>query len=390
LPFGRVAGGTHWSPGSLPEGMDGGMRETATWAPPQLAPPDEQDRINTSLTYGFIFDYCGVEIDRDTAAVRIDKYVTMHDAGRMMNPLILMGQVYGSYGQGIGAALYESFEYGEDGSFLSGTFADYLVPTAYEVPEPVVLHMETPSPFTPLGAKGAAEGNCMSTPVCVANAVADALGVADLELPLYPSRLSAIIHGEERQAPAGAKKASVSPAWPTAAGGATHALAGRGDTMVPASPQKVWETLLDPARLAALIPGCHKLDLVGPNQYRAEVSLGVGPVRGRFVAEVGLSDMEPPNAATLSGGLTGPLGNSRGSGRVRLAAEGAGTRVSYDYSIEISGKVAAVGGRMLEGAARVVVGQFFQRLVSQVGDKAPGAAAGVSWWRRLLAALGLG
>jgi 2-furoyl-CoA dehydrogenase large subunit len=384
LPFGRVAGGTHWSPGSLPEGMDGGMRETGTWAPPELTPPDEQDRINTSLTYGFIFDYCGVEIDRDTAAVRIDKYVTMHDAGRIMNPLILMGQVYGSYGQGIGAALYESFEYGEDGSFLSGTFADYLVPTAYEVPEPVVLHMETPSPFTPLGAKGAAEGNCMSTPVCVANAVADALGVADLELPLYPSRLSAIIHGEERQAPASTKKASV------AAGGAAHALEGRGDTLVPASPQKVWDTLLDPARLAAVIPGCHKLDLVGPNQYRAEVSLGVGPVRGRFIAEVGLSDMDPPNAATLSGGLTGPLGSSRGSGRVRLAAEGAGTRVSYDYSIEISGKVAAIGGRMLEGAARVVVGQFFQRLVSQVDGREPTPAAGVSWWRRLLAALGLG
>ena len=60
--------------------------------------------------------------------------------------------------------------------FLSGTFADYLLPTAMEVPAPVILHMETPSPFTPLGAKGVGEGNCMSTPVCIANAVADALG----------------------------------------------------------------------------------------------------------------------------------------------------------------------------------------------------------------------
>ena len=388
LAFGRVAGGTHWSPSSLPEGMEGGLRETATWAPPELAPPDEQDRINTSLTYGFVFDFCGVEIDRDTAAVRIDKYVTMHDAGRMMNPLILMGQVYGSYGQGVGAALYESFEYGEDGSFLSGTFADYLVPTSYEVPEPVVLHMETPSPFTPLGAKGAAEGNCMTTPVCLANAVADALGVADLELPLFPAKLSEIVHGAERPAPVRAK-AAAAPAMPAAAAGAAHALVGRGDTLVPAPPQNVWDTLLDPVKLASVIPGCHKLDLVGPNQYRAEVSLGVGPVRGRFVAEVGLSDMDPPRAATLSGGLSGPLGNSRGSGRVRLVPEGTGTRVSYDYSIEIGGKVAAVGGRMLEGAARVVVGQFFQRLVSRVEGRAP-SPAGKSWWRRLLAALGLG
>ena len=61
--------------------------------------------------------------------------------------------------------------------FLTGTFADYLLPTAMEVPEPIVLHIETPSPFTPLGAKGVGEGNCMSTPVCIANAVADALSL---------------------------------------------------------------------------------------------------------------------------------------------------------------------------------------------------------------------
>jgi 2-furoyl-CoA dehydrogenase large subunit len=224
----------------------------------------------------------------------------------------------------------------------------------------------------------------------VANAVADALGVADLELPLYPAKLSEIVHGPERPAPARAEGAAAAPAMP-ALTGAGHALSGRGDTLGPASPQTVWETLLDPAKLAAVIPGCHKLDLVGDNLYRAEVSLGVGPVRGRFVAEVGLSDMDPPNATTLSGGLSGPLGTSRGSGRVRLVAEGSGTRVSYEYNIEIGGKVAAVGGRMIEGAARVVVGQFFQRLVSQV-DRTPGsgAPAGGSWWERLMRKLGIG
>ena len=91
--------------------------------------------------------------------------------------------MYGSFGQAIGAALYEEFSYAGDGSFLTGTFADYLVPTATEVPEPEILHVENPSPFTPLGAKGAAEGNCMSTPVCIANAVCDALGVDDILPP---------------------------------------------------------------------------------------------------------------------------------------------------------------------------------------------------------------
>ncbi len=201
LSFHRVAGSAHWSPSTLPEGMQGGLRETGIWSPPELAPPDAQDRINTSLAYGFVFDFCGVEIDPDTCKVRIDHYVTMHDSGKRLNPLIVDGQVHGAFGQGLGAALYESFEYDEAGNFLSGTFADYLVPTATEIPEPTVLHMESPSPFTPLGAKGAGEGNCMSTPVCVANAVCDALGIDDIDVPLSPAKIAAILHGAETPPP---------------------------------------------------------------------------------------------------------------------------------------------------------------------------------------------
>ena len=383
LSFRRVAGGTHWSPGQLPDDVDGALRETATWAPPELKAPDDQDRINTSLTYGFVFDFCGVEIDPDTAEIKIDKYVTMHDPGKMMNPMIVEGQVYGSFGQAIGAALYEEFAYADDGSFLSGTFADYLVPTAMEVPEPEILHVENPSPFTPLGAKGAAEGNCMSTPVCIANAVCDALGIDDILPPMTPAKISSLMHGEEPPAPEGRAGETDAPK------GAGHALRGTGETVVPASPPQVWETLLDPEKLAAVIPGCHQLDLVGDNKYRAEVSLGAGPVRGRFVAEVGLSDLDPPKSATLAGGLTGPLGASSGAGHVTLAEEGSGTRVRYDYEILITGKVAAIGGRMLEGATKLVVGQFFERLVAQVeGKDVP--AGGPSLWRRIKAMLGLG
>jgi 2-furoyl-CoA dehydrogenase large subunit len=379
LSFRRVAGGTHWSPGQLPEGIDGALRETGVWSPAELEAPDEQDRINTSLTYGFVFDFCGIEIDPDTGRIHIDKYVTMHDAGVLMNPMIVDGQIYGSFGQAIGAALSEEFCYAEDGSFLSGTFADYLVPTSWEVPEPQLLHMESPSPFTPLGAKGAAEGNCMSTPPCLANAVCDALGIDNVVVPLTPAKISALMHGDEAPRPA------VSAAPPVAEGEGP-ALRGEGETFVPAPPEVVWQMLLDPEKLAAVIPGCHKLDLLSENNYRAEVSLGVGPVRGRFVATVKLSELDPPKATTMSGSLSGPLGSSSGSGRVTLVAQEGGTLVRYTYGVEISGKVAAIGGRMLEGATSMVIGQFFQRLVSQI----EGRAQGVSWWRRLLAALGIG
>ena len=112
----------------------------------------------------------------------------MHDCGRILHPGMVAGQITGGFAHAVGAALYEEFAYGPDGSFLTGTFADYLVPTTMETVTPVILHLETPSPFTPLGAKGVGEGNCMSTPVCIANAVADALGVAAIDLPLTPAK----------------------------------------------------------------------------------------------------------------------------------------------------------------------------------------------------------
>jgi 2-furoyl-CoA dehydrogenase large subunit len=195
LSFARVAGTAHWSPVLLPAGMAPSLRETAVWSPPELEPPARDDRINTSLTYGFVFDFCGVEIDQATSAVRVDRYVSMHDAGRILNPMLAEGQVRGAFVQGLAAALYEEFVYDESGAFLTASFADYLVPTAAEVPPLEILHIHSPSPLTPLGAKGLAEGNCMSVPACIANAIADALGIKDVPLPASPRRLHALTRG---------------------------------------------------------------------------------------------------------------------------------------------------------------------------------------------------
>ena len=392
LKFYRVAGTAHWSPASLPDGMAGGLSESAVWTPRELTAPDEQDRINTSLVYGFNFDFCGVEIDRDTGEVKIDHYVTAHDAGTILNPLIAHGQILGSYSHGVSEALYEEFVYGDDGSFKSGTFADYLVPSATEVPEPMVLHVETPSPLTPLGAKGLADGNCMSTPVCIANAVSDALdNIKDIQLPLFPSRVSELIHGDEPPPPERLSQAAEETPAKTSSG-KSSAITGTGQSMVPADPQTVWDTLLDPIKLAVVIPGCHGLDEVAENDYRAEITLGAGPVRGKFLAHVKLSDLNEPKSVTLAGGLDGPLGSSQGEGRVRLEAVEGGTQVSYEYSVEISGKVAAVGSRLIEGGARVVVNQFFSRLIKQIetpGSVTAGEAGTPSLFQRILQWLGI-
>lgn len=355
IPFARLAGGSHWSPGTLPEDVGPALRETAFWSMPQLEAPNDKDEINSSGAYGFIFDYCGVEIDRDSGRLRIDDYVTMHDAGRILHPAMVNGQIQGAFAHGVGAALYEEFQYAPDGGFLSGTFADYLVPTACEVPDALILHMETPSPFTPLGAKGVGEGNCMSTPVCIANAVADALGVEEIELPLTPPRLRGLIAGEE---PAPSER-PIAEFQEVPGGDVT----GRGECPVAIERKALWSALLDPAVLAAVIPGCHELKQTRDNAYRADVTMGVGPVRGRFEVSIALSDMDEPNALTIAGGASGPLGSSKGSGRVSLEDVDGGTMIRYAYGVDVSGKVAAVGGRMIEGAAKILIDRFFKRLV---------------------------
>ena len=316
--------------------------------------------------------------------MRIDKYVTMHDAGRILNPLMVEGQILGAFAHAVGTALYEEYAYGSDGRFLSGTFADYLVPTACEVPVPVMLHRESPSPFTPLGAKGVGEGNSMSTPVCIANAVADALGVDISTLPLTPARIAALIEKPEAARPAGMDAAP--PKAPAIAGG--RGLQGEGSRTVPASPEQVWAILLDPKELAALLPGCDALDLAGPNAYRAEVVVGIGPVRARYVAEVELTDLDPPRALTLSGRGSSALGFGEGSGHVTLEATADGTRVVYRYDAAVGGKVAAVGGRMLDSATRMLIGQFFDRLIARAGGPAA-VETSPSLLTRLLRLLGL-
>jgi 2-furoyl-CoA dehydrogenase large subunit len=115
--------------------------------------------------------------------------VTVHDAGRLLNPLIVDGQVRGGFAHGAAVALFERMLYDEQGALLTGTFIDYLCPTAPDLPDITVSHRETPSVISPLGAKGLGEGNTMSAPVAIANAVADALGVEDVELPLTPPRV---------------------------------------------------------------------------------------------------------------------------------------------------------------------------------------------------------
>ncbi|MDQ3946951.1 MAG: xanthine dehydrogenase family protein molybdopterin-binding subunit [Actinomycetota bacterium] len=192
VPLRRLAGTAHWDPAGVPPGVDG-LALTITYSVPGLAPPDASDRVNSSAAYGFLADVAVVEVDITTGEVEVRDYVSVHDAGRVLHPALADGQVLGGLAHGLGAALMERHVYDGDGNLLTTTFLDYPCPTATELPTPVTAMVESPSPVTPTGAKGLGEGTTMSAPAAVANAVADALGVEDVELPLTPARVWALL-----------------------------------------------------------------------------------------------------------------------------------------------------------------------------------------------------
>ncbi|MFG1821304.1 aerobic carbon-monoxide dehydrogenase large subunit [Microbispora bryophytorum] len=130
-----------------------------------------------------------VETDPDTAEIRILRYAVVHDCGRLINPMIVEGQIHGGVAQGVGGALYEKMVYDEHGQLLNASFMDFLMPYATEVPHIETAHLETPSPLNPLGIKGAGEAGVIPVSAVIASAVEDAEGITIARMPISPSDL---------------------------------------------------------------------------------------------------------------------------------------------------------------------------------------------------------
>ena len=147
-----------------------------------------------SGVFGFGMHAAVVEIDPDTCNLLIRRYVMVHDCGTVINPMVVAGQMYGGFAQGIGGAFYERIAYDESGQIVNASFMDFLIPYATEVPTPVLLHTETPSPNNALGVKGVGEAGTIAVPAAIANAVADALGEPVDRMPLSPLDLFERLH----------------------------------------------------------------------------------------------------------------------------------------------------------------------------------------------------
>ncbi|MCB0227130.1 MAG: xanthine dehydrogenase family protein molybdopterin-binding subunit, partial [Anaerolineae bacterium] len=140
-----------------------------------------------------------VEVDPETMKVEVKKYVVVHDCGKVINPLILDGQIHGGVAQGLGNAFYEQLHFDENGQLLNASFMDYLLPTALDVPRMEIGHVETLSPLNPLGIKGAGEAGAIPAAPVFVQAVENALGddaPEILEIPLSPNRLFELVFGE--------------------------------------------------------------------------------------------------------------------------------------------------------------------------------------------------
>ena len=184
MPLGELARLAQGIPGvSLPAGQAAGLEHTAYYTPPQAA-------------------YCSgthvaeVEVDHMTGGVKILNYTVAHDSGRVINPLIVDGQVQGGVAHGIGNALLEWMRYDDNAQPLTTTFADYLLPMATDVPTCAIAHVETVNPLNPLGVKGAGEGGTIPAPAAIISAIEDALAPFNVhfaETPLTPERIVAAL-----------------------------------------------------------------------------------------------------------------------------------------------------------------------------------------------------
>jgi CO/xanthine dehydrogenase Mo-binding subunit len=173
--------------GAVQPGTEPGLEATAYFGP---------DRGSTASGVHAMM----VEVDPETVMVEIQRYIVVHDCGRLINPLIVEGQIQGGVAHGIGNAFYEQLVYDEQGQLLNASLMDYLLPTASDVPRVEIAHLETPSPFNPIGLKGVGEAGCIPTGALFAQAVEDALadhGIEVCEIPLSPNKLYELIRGRE-------------------------------------------------------------------------------------------------------------------------------------------------------------------------------------------------
>jgi carbon-monoxide dehydrogenase large subunit len=180
VTFAEVAATANLS-NTLAPGIEPGLETTVFFEP-------------EACVFPFGTHVCVVEVDKDTGNAEIKRFIAVDDCGRQLNPMLVEGQIHGGIAQGVGQALIEGVVYGEDGQLLTATLTDYALPIAPELPDFETDSTVTLTTVNPLGVKGVGEAGTIGSTPAVANAIADALGVAHVDMPFTPEKLWKVIH----------------------------------------------------------------------------------------------------------------------------------------------------------------------------------------------------
>jgi len=345
IDLGALAAQANPLRGAVRPGTEPGLEATAYYGP---------DRGSTASGVHAMI----VEVDPETAMVTIQKYVVVHDCGRLINPMLVEGQIHGGVAHGIGNAFYEQLMWDDNGQLQNASLMDYLLPTATEVPPIVIGHRETPSPLSPIGLKGVGEAGCIPTGAAFAQAVEDALAdfhVEITEIPLSPDRLFQLL---QRTPPQRRNQVIV-----------------EGSYVFRLPRAVVWDALQDPAVLVRALPGGMALEQQGEASYHGAMRVGIGPVTAaEFTVRVTLLDREPPQRfAMVVDGHSG-LGFTRGTAQVSLEEDAAGTVMRYRAELQVGGRIAGVGQRVLDTAAKLMTRQGLELVHRELAGRRTGEA----------------
>ncbi len=314
--------------GAVRPGTEPGLESTAYFGP---------DRGSTASGVHAMI----VEVDVETAMVEVKRYVVVHDCGRIINPLLVDGQIHGGVAHGIGNAFYEQLVYDEQGQLLNASFMDYLLPTATDVPPIETAHRETPSPFNPIGLKGVGEAGC----------IPDRRGI----------RAGGRRRAEHRDSRNSAEPESSVHPHPT--GGPTMTLNGTFTFNGPR--QKVWDLLQDPDVLAKALPGTERLTLAGPDRYEGVMKVSVGPMTA---AKFDVDRRRSPTSCRPSGSRCRSTAKAASASRAEpprstcVTSPTAAREMQYTSDVQIGGRIASVGQRLIESVSRMMMRQALEAL----------------------------
>jgi carbon-monoxide dehydrogenase large subunit len=336
LTLGELAARANPLRGAVRPGTEPGLEATAYYGP---------DRGSTASGVHAMI----VEVDPETAMVEVKRYVVVHDCGKLINPMLVEGQVQGGVAHGIGNAFFEQLVYDDNGQLQNASFMDYLLPTALDVPKVEMAHRETPSPG-PLGLKGVGEAGCIPTGALFAQAVEDALADYDFEIteiPLSPDKLFGLINKTKPRK--------------------SHVVEVEGEFVFGGPRDKVYALLQDASVLAKAMPGGMSMVETTDGHYEGRMKVGIGPLTAaEFTAQITLTDRVAPASYGMVIEGQGPGGFTRGVAKVELSDAPGGTLMKYVAEVQVGGTIAAVGQRLLDSVAKKMTQQGLEGLNKQL------------------------